>query len=203
MTNLSVLKVGGSLFDWPELPARLAETIAARQAVNPDERIAFVAGGGPAADLVRQLDRLHGLGEKTAHCLALHAMDLTANMLAELLPGAVAVHKLENLRAVWSDKLIPVVAPRLILADAERAGETGLPASWDVTSDSIAAWIGLRLAADRLLLLKSAPLPPGTTRLQAAQLGLVDAMFCIVAQPLRRVEYMNLRERSTEPRLLP
>ena len=49
----------------------------------------LIAGGGPAADVVRVLDRIHGLGDETAHRLALHAMDLTAIILAELLPGTV------------------------------------------------------------------------------------------------------------------
>ncbi len=58
----------------------------------------LIAGGGPAADLVRALDRIHGLGDQTAHRLALHAMDLTANILAELLPSTVAVHDLEAMK---------------------------------------------------------------------------------------------------------
>ena len=201
-SSVTVIKVGGSLFDWPELPRRLTEMIDARQAADREERLVLIAGGGPAANMVRALDRVHNLGDQTAHRLALHAMDLTAIILAELLRGTVVVQSLDTLRAVCSSGSIPIVAPRLILDEIERSGKDFLPASWDVTSDTIAAWVALHVGADRLILLKSAPLLPGTTRLEAARLGLVDPMFPIVAGPLPRVEYLNLREHACEPRLL-
>ena len=50
-SSLTVIKVGGSLFDWPELPRRLTELIDARQAADRDERLVLIAGGGAAADL--------------------------------------------------------------------------------------------------------------------------------------------------------
>jgi aspartokinase-like uncharacterized kinase len=198
-----VIKVGGSLFDWPELPRRLTAMLDARQAADRDERLVLIAGGGPAAEVVRALDRIHGLGDRSAHRLALHAMDLTAIVLAELLPGTVPVQSLDALRAVCSAGSIPVLASRLILNEIECSGREGLSASWDVTSDTIAAWMALHIGADRLILLKSAPLPVGTTRLDAARLGLVDPMLPIVAGTLPRVEYLNLRERASGPQFLP
>jgi aspartokinase-like uncharacterized kinase len=202
-SSLTIIKVGGSLFDWPELPRRLTELINAQQSADREESLVLIAGGGPAADVVRALDRIHGLGDRSAHRLALHAMDLTAIILAELLPRTVLVQSLDAVRAVWSAGSIPVLAPRLILDDFERSGRDGLSASWDVTSDTIAAWMALYLGADRLILLKSAPLPLGATRLEAARRELVDPMLPIVAAPLARVEYLNLREHACEPRLLP
>jgi 5-(aminomethyl)-3-furanmethanol phosphate kinase len=202
-SSLAILKVGGSLFRWPEFPRRFAEMIDARRVVNREERLVLIAGGGPAADVIRDLDKIHGLGDLIAHRLALHAMDLTAVFLAELLPGNVAIQSLNALNAVWSSGAIPVLAPRLILAEMERLGEVGLPKNWDVTSDTIAAWVAVHVAADCLTLLKSASLPPRTTRLEAARSGLVDPLLPIVARPLKRVEYLNLREPANEPRLLP
>ena len=199
----TVIKVGGSLFDWQEFPQRMTDFLSARQAADRDERMVLIAGGGRAADLVRDLDRIHGFGEQTSHRLALHAMDLTAVILAELLPGTVAVQSLDALSTIWSAGAVPILAPRLVLAEMERAVETALPESWDVTSDTIAALLAVHLAAGRLVLLKSAPLPPGANRMEAARSGLVDALFPIVARPLHRVEYLNLRESGFEPRLLP
>ena len=69
-----VIKVGGSLFDWPGLPAALTRYLDARRS---EARLAVIAGGGPAADIVRNLDRVHGLGEELSHQLALHALQLT------------------------------------------------------------------------------------------------------------------------------
>ena len=72
-----------------------------------------------------------------------------------------------------------------------------MPASWDVTSDSIAARIAAGLHASRLVLLKSASLPPGADRAEAARLGLVDPVFPSVARELKIVEYVCLREAGT------
>jgi 5-(aminomethyl)-3-furanmethanol phosphate kinase len=202
-SSLTVIKVGGSLFDWPELPRRLTEMIDAHQAAHREEHLVLIAGGGPAADVVRALDRVHDLGDRCAHRLALHAMDLTAIILAELLHGTVVVSSLDALRAVCFNDSIPILAPRLILDRIERSGQVGPPASWDVTSDTIAAWMALHIGADRLILLKSTPLPSAATRVEAARLGLVDPMLPIVAGPLARVEYLNLREPACQPRLLP
>jgi 5-(aminomethyl)-3-furanmethanol phosphate kinase len=199
----SVIKVGGSLFDWPEFRRRMTDFLNNREAVDRDGRIVLIAGGGPAADVVRALDRVHAIGESTAHRLALRAMDLTAVILAALLPGTVGVQSVEDMATVWSTGAIPVLAPRLPIEQWERSGDNSLPASWDVTSDSIAAWLACHLAADRLILIKSAPLPAGTDRRLAARLGLVDPMFPIVARPLHRVEYLNLREPACQPRNLP
>ena len=62
--TLTIVKVGGSLFDWPELPVRLTAYIEQRRAMGPIEQTVLIAGGGPAADWIRALDRIHGLGSK-------------------------------------------------------------------------------------------------------------------------------------------
>src|SRR5271165_5143987 len=88
-----VIKVGGSLLDWPELPGRLAAFLARCRDEDPAGGGTFLlmAGGGPAADLIRTMDRIHGLGDARAHWLAIRAMDLTAQLLSALLPGATVV----------------------------------------------------------------------------------------------------------------
>ncbi len=202
LSNLTVVKVGGSLFDWPELPRRMTEFLGVRRAADRDERIVLLAGGGGAADIVRSLDQIHGLGDETAHRLALHAMEWTAIILAALLPGTVTAQGLDALATAWSTSAIPVLAPRMVLDEIDRTGPEKLPATWDVTSDSISAWLAQHLAADRLILVKSASLPSGTTRQQAARLGLIDPMMPVVARGLRRLEYVNLRESGSRPQLL-
>src|SRR5262249_50947889 len=80
-----VVKVGGSLYDLPGLGARLRAWLERL----PSREVLLVPGGGPAADVVRDLDRLHRLGEEAAHWLALRALSVNARFLAALLPGAV------------------------------------------------------------------------------------------------------------------
>jgi aspartokinase-like uncharacterized kinase len=201
-SSLAIVKVGGSLFDWPELPRRMTAFLDACGAGDRGERVLLIAGGGPAADLVRGLDRIHGLGDETAHRLALEALDLTAHFLAALIPNAVLIDRNEHLVRAWRSGCNPVLSPRPILDEFEHSGKGVLPASWDVTSDSIAARIALHLKADRLILLKSVSAPAGTTRDDAARLGLVDPMLPVVAQALPRIEYQNFRERAAQLQLL-
>ena len=55
---------------------------------------------------------------------------------------------------------IPLLVPSVILDELEARHPSPLPPSWDVTSDTIAAWIAGQLRARSLVLLKSASLPP-------------------------------------------
>ncbi len=200
--SLAVIKLGGSLFDWPELPRRWSEFAAAARILDRDERMLVIAGGGAAADIVRMLDQIHGLGDLTAHRLALHAMDFSSAMLSAILPGTIAVDHPDRLFDAWSQEAIPILAPRRVLDELEIAGKIALPASWDVTSDSIAAALAAYLGAHRLILLKSAPVPAGADLGEAVRLGLVDPMFPVAARELSRVEYVNLREQSPRPQHL-
>ena len=195
-----VIKVGGSLLDWPGLPGRLAAYLDARSA----ERPLVIVGGGRTADVVRDLDRAHALGEERSHRLALRALDLTAHLLAALVPGLDVVDRLDALEAVWRGGRNPVLAPRKFLDDVDGCSLDPLEASWDVTSDSIAARVANYLGATELALLKSARLPPGTDRASATWLGLVDPAFSRVAHRLERVTYLNFRDpEGAVARLLP
>jgi len=202
-STLTVVKVGGSLFDWPELPRRLAAFLAYRRTIVPPAHTVLIAGGGPAVDVLRALDRIHELGDEPAHQLALHALDLTAVILAALVPGSIVVDRIESLDGAWDARSILILAPRRSISELARTARAPLPATWDVTSDTIAARLAEALGAQCLILLKSAPLPPAASRRDAARLGLVDPMFPAVARSLPRVEYLNLREPSLDPCLLP
>jgi aspartokinase-like uncharacterized kinase len=190
-----VVKVGGSLLDWPELPVRLGRYVEARS----DRRLVLIVGGGRFADVLRDLDARHALGEARSHALALRVLDLTAWILADLLPGSRVVEAVESLPAAWSSGLVPILAPRRFLERDDR-GESPLPHAWTTTTDAIAARVAVRLDADELALLKSAPLPTGVDRSKAAALGLVDAEFPRASAGVPRVVYHDFR--STE-RIVP
>jgi len=184
-----VVKVGGSLLDWPGLPGRLSASLEAR----PGDRLVLIVGGGRFADVLRGLDVLHGLGEDRSHVLALRVLDLTARVLADLVPGFEVVEALEELPSSWSRGRIPVLAPRSFLDQDDRSPDP-LPHAWTTTTDSIAARLAVRLDARELLLLKSTPLPPGGRRSEAARLGLVDPEFVRSSDRLSRVLYQCLRD---------
>src|SRR5437763_17043375 len=84
---LRIVKVGGSLYDLPDLGPRL------RAWLGPT-RTLIVPGGGPTVEAIRVLDRVHGLGDEAAHWLALHALSVNARFLARLLPPAPVLSRL-------------------------------------------------------------------------------------------------------------
>ena len=201
-TARAVVKVGGSLLGWPELPGRLTTWLETRRANDPTEEIVLVAGGGTAADWIRSLDRVYGLGEDVAHALAVHALDLTAAVLARLLPRSSVVDRIDMLTAARESGVTPILAPLNVLNEIERTGNDRLPATWDVTSDTIAARIADHLQARSLVLIKSAAAPAGCTREGAAKLGLVDPMLPSAARLIPHVEIVNLRLEPLDRRVL-
>jgi aspartokinase-like uncharacterized kinase len=202
--GLVVIKVGGSLLDWPELPGRLPAFLdnhRGREACLREQAV-LVAGGGPFADLIRTMDQTHDLGDQKAHRLAIRSLDLTAELLAALLPGFAVVHRPEDLWACRNLGQVPILAPSRFLEEVDDRGPDPLAASWDVTSDSIAARIAVLLGARRLILLKSVGLSADIDRGEAARLGLVDAMFPQIASALEVVELVCLRDREPLARVL-
>jgi aspartokinase-like uncharacterized kinase len=197
-----VLKVGGSLLDWPELPGRLEVLLDACR--DAGQRPVVVAGGGGAAEFVRRLDRTFALGDSAAHCLALRALDLTAHALAALVPGLglVVAEEPAALGPLWERGRIPIFAPRRFLDEIDACSTDALPFSWDVTSDTIAARLAVYLGAAELVLLKSTGLPPATDRRAAARLGLVDPCFPEASRSLERVLFVDLRSEAGVPLLL-
>jgi aspartokinase-like uncharacterized kinase len=136
---LTVVKVGGGLGD-SALPA-LCTTLGELGARHP---LLVVPGGAGFADAVRDADRRFGLRAPTAHRMAILGMEQFGWLLGDLIPGAVRSAGLPQVRAGRTTVLLPAALP----LDA-------LPASWHVTSDSIAAWVADRTGAGRLVLVKA------------------------------------------------
>lgn len=193
---IAIVKVGGSLLDWPELPRRLTEFLEAQRRREPGIRPILLCGGGPFAEAVRHLDRVHRLGDLAAHRLAIRSMDLASDVLGRLLCGVRKINRLADVDHSARAEF-PMLVPSRILEEMEENDPDPLPCSWDVTSDSIAAWIADRLRARSLVLLKSAPIPEEASRETAARLGLVDPFFPRVSKDVDRVEYVNLRHPTT------
>ncbi|HEY6507278.1 MAG TPA: hydantoinase/oxoprolinase family protein, partial [Vicinamibacterales bacterium] len=142
-----VVKVGGSLLSHPShLNAVMAVVLeAARRA-----RVLVVPGGGPFADAVRSVDRTFHLSDDAAHWAALRAMDQLADVLADKYPGAQLVADAQEAHQALRKGRVPVLEPYRWLRSADP-----LPHTWDVTSDSIAAWVAGALGARRLVVVKA------------------------------------------------
>jgi aspartokinase-like uncharacterized kinase len=184
-----VVKVGGSLYDLPDLGPRLRAWLS----TLPEKEVVLVPGGGALADGVRDLDRQHRLGEEASHWLALRALSVQAHFLAALLPNAVVVDTLAGCRAVWQADKVAVLDGHAFARDDE-ASERRLPHRWSATSDSLAARVAEVAGAARLVLLKSVNAPPGVNWSEAGRRGLVDDCFAgIVRRARLEVSVVNLR----------
>ncbi len=196
--RLVVLKLGGSLLACADLPDRLRSVV---RKLN-SSRILIVVGGGAAADAVREWSRLHALSEESAHRIALRSLSVTRALVTELLPewGEVSSHDAAIRR--WTESLLPLlldVESHLLQADS--TDRDPLPHTWNVTSDSIAAWVAARWSADELVLLKSTDLNPNVTVEQAQRDELVDVHFPQIAAQVPRVSWCNLLDSA--PRIQP
>jgi 5-(aminomethyl)-3-furanmethanol phosphate kinase len=138
----TVVKIGGSLSRRPAALRRLMRGLAR---LARTRLLVVVPGGGPFADAVRRADRAFVLGDTAAHWMAILAMDQYAYLLGRLAGGAPVVRAPRALRRGRLNILAP--SGWLLRADP-------LPHSWQVTSDSLAAWIAGALRARRLVLVK-------------------------------------------------
>jgi 5-(aminomethyl)-3-furanmethanol phosphate kinase len=141
-----VVKVGGGLLARGEcLDVVLVEVSAASR----EAPVLIVPGGGPFADAVREVDRRVGLGDDAAHWMAVLAMDQYAHLIAARLPNSALVHGVLEIDSALAHGQLPILAPYRWMHDADP-----LSHSWDVTSDSISAWVAGQVGAARLVLVK-------------------------------------------------
>jgi len=146
-----VIKLGGSLLAYP---AHLETVLTAIRDAAADVRLLIVPGGGPFADTVRRVDRDLGLSDHAGHWMAVLAMDQYAHLITSRLTGSALVEDVAEIGFAIEAAQVPVLAPSRWMRDADP-----LPHTWDVTSDSIAAWIAGAVGAERLVVIK----PPGTS----------------------------------------
>jgi aspartokinase-like uncharacterized kinase len=143
--SMWVVKIGGSLLGSPEL-ARWLEIFAKFS----DGQVVIVPGGSLFADAVREAQNLSNASDAVAHKLAVIAMDQFGLLLAGLNPAlATASSELEIAERGWQHRGIVWLPSKMVLADDT------IPKSWQVTSDSLSAWLANKLGAQQLVLIKA------------------------------------------------
>jgi aspartokinase-like uncharacterized kinase len=162
-----IVKLGGSLAYSQHLTAWLDALLLGAG------RVVIVPGGGPFADAVRAAQPTMGFDDLAAHHMALLAMEQFGCALASLRPSLAPAESAAAIRAALRAGALPVWAPTRMVLNAK-----DVPARWDVTSDSLAAWLAGALGAKLLLLVKSIepPRPPVRSADLAAR-GVVDPSF--------------------------
>ena len=165
-SRVTIVKLGGSLAHTPHCAAWL-EALAVWG--GP---LILVPGGGPFADCVRAAQAAMRFDDAAAHRMALLAMEQFGVALAAHAQVFALAASREELTSSLRTGRIPVWLPAKMVLAAQDVPET-----WEMTSDSLAAWLAGNFGADRLLLIKPRGLKAPVSAQDLAADKIVDPLF--------------------------
>jgi aspartokinase-like uncharacterized kinase len=140
----AVIKVGGSLAEDQERLRALCHKLGE---LAKKYALIVVPGGGKFADAVREYDRLFALSSDASHKMAILGMDQFGLLLSNIMPNSRVFRQLKNAKELSGDKAVSIFLPSHLMFQ-----ENPLANSWDVTSDSIAAYVAGRVNAEKVVL---------------------------------------------------
>jgi 5-(aminomethyl)-3-furanmethanol phosphate kinase len=167
LSNILVLKIGGSLAETGRLKDILALVAEAKRPV------VVVPGGGGFAQKVRDLQNALRFDDKSAHRLAMLGMHQMAEMYFRLDPRFTAADSFDGFARILAiGGLTPVWMPlQMCQVDPD------IPTDWSITSDGLAARLAERMGGAPLVLLKSVDVTSEESAADLARGGIVDAVF--------------------------
>lgn len=139
----AVIKVGGSL---AENPANLKRLCLELSLLAKTYRILVVPGGGEFADITRKFDQTFILSSTVTHKMAILAMDQYGLLLSDIASDSYVSYSLEEIENS-AGGMLPIFLPSSLMFC-----EDPLEHSWDVTSDTIAAYVAGLLQVKHLIL---------------------------------------------------
>jgi aspartokinase-like uncharacterized kinase len=128
-----IVKLGGSLLAKGSKIQHFLVEYAEKSAIS----IVIIPGGGPFVEPIKQLSERGAISDDTAHWMAVLAMHQYGLFLAD---GELEIPLVESIDELKNAGHICIVLPYKILKD-----DDSLPHTWDVTSDTIAAFIARKL----------------------------------------------------------
>ncbi len=137
MSIKQVVKIGGSLF--PNYAIDLAKKLE-----NTNSLI--VLGGGEFANLIRKYDSEINFSQETNHWTAIDCMDIIAKLVNDKVESTKLVYSIDDAIAISDEGFTPIFVVSKFLRE-----DDPFECSWDVTSDSIAAYISHLLNANLLI----------------------------------------------------
>jgi aspartokinase-like uncharacterized kinase len=137
----SVIKIGGSLLEAPQNLEALGSELSS---LAKKHQVIIVPGGGKFADAVRELDARFHLPVAVSHRMAILAMDQYGLLLSKFIPSSVVCDSLRVAREISRVGQVAILLPSKMLRKFDP-----FEPSWDVTSDSIAAYIACKLRVDK------------------------------------------------------
>ena len=129
-----VVKIGGSLF--PRHAIDLAERLK-----NTDSLI--ILGGGNFANLIRKYDAEMNFSDEANHWTAIDCMDIIAKLVNDKVESAGLAFSIDEANNLSNEGFTPIFIVSEFLKK-----ENPFECSWDVTSDSIAAYVAHVLNAN-------------------------------------------------------
>ena len=155
MSIKQVVKIGGSLF--PNYAIDLAKKLE-----NTNSLI--VLGGGEFANLIRKYDSEINFSQETNHWTAIDCMDIIAKLVNDKVESTKLAYSIDDAIAISNEGFTPIFVVSKFLRE-----DDPFECSWDVTSDSIAAYISHLLNANLLIVTNvngiytQEPKEPGST----------------------------------------
>jgi len=179
-----VIKLGGSLAQ----ANTLLHCLNRIEQQYHGQAVVIVMGGGDFANQVRVAQQQWQFDDNSAHAMAILAMQ----QMAWLVKGLKA--DFELVQSV--NAMLPSSSKMMIwLPDVNELNNAGIPATWDISSDSLAAWLANTLSADELILIKSAVIDSTLSLAQLAEHGIIDNAFCdCVANSTFTIQIINQQD---------
>ena len=167
------IKLGGSLL----ASGRLAQCLDKIEQDYNNQNVVIVPGGGLFADQVRQLQRDWCFDDRIAHEMAILGMRQMALLIKGLKSHVQVFDHVKSFGNENEIQPISVWSPSIAELD-----EAGLPSTWELTSDSLAVWLALKLKVEELIVVKSATVDQSLGYEKLAAQKIVDNLFCRFAQ---------------------
>jgi aspartokinase-like uncharacterized kinase len=142
----AVMKIGGSL---SETSRELLALCYELSDLSRKHKIIVVPGGAKFADAVRKYDKMFSLSPKVAHQMAILGMDIYGIMLSNIIPRSKIFRRISSAEEISKTGKLPIFLP-----SKEMRKNSLLPSSWEVTSDSISAYLATLLGVNKLILVK-------------------------------------------------
>ena len=132
-----VVKIGGSLF--PKYAVELADKLKNTSSL-------IILGGGEFANLIRKYDAVMNFSDDVNHWQAIDCMDIIAKLVNDKVSSTRLAYSIEDAQKISDEGLTPIFVVSEFLKI-----EDPFECTWDVTSDSIAAYIAHLLNAKLLI----------------------------------------------------
>jgi aspartokinase-like uncharacterized kinase len=178
-----IVKLGGSL----SRSDALIECLNSVEQNYQGRAVVIVPGGGAFADQVRLAQQRWQFDDKTAHRMAILAMQQMALLIKGLKDNFSIATSIADIPKQLHRQKIVIWSPDIVELD-----NAAIQASWDITSDSLAAWLARVISATELVLVKSAIIDANLSLKQLAEQHIVDKGFCdFVKQTTFKIQVVN------------